>query len=216
MRSFRFALIAAAAVAAASAFALPAISQAQTGGGGASVAVINSDRLLIQSDLGKDLAKKVGDIAKQMQAEVTPDTQRLRGQQQALQQTLQQRQQQGQTAQQVRADPQIRQQVEAIENADRELNAKVNVLAEDLAYTREKSFQDFLQVVDPVLDEVMTQKGITLVLQSSAVAKGRAQTDITQDVLTLLNQRARTMNIVRLKAPPPPQPLAPAAAAPKK
>jgi Skp family chaperone for outer membrane proteins len=209
MRSIRLALIAAAAAAAASAFVVPAFSQAQ---GGASVAVINSDRLLIQSDLGKDLAKKVGDIAKQMQAEVTPDTQRLRSQQQALQTALQQRQQQGQTAQQVRADPQIRQQVEAIETADRDLNAKVNVLAEDLAYTREKSFQDFLQVVDPVLDEVMTQKGITLVLQSSAVAKGRAQVDITQDVMTLLNQRARTMNIVRLKAPPPPQPLAAPAA----
>lgn len=206
MRSIRMAVVAAAAAVAASAIAVPAFSQA--GAGGASVAVISSDRLLIQSEVGKDLAKKIGDIQRQMQAEVAPDGQRLQTQQRAFEQALQQRQQQGVTAQQLRADPALRQQAEALEATDRQLNAKINELAADLSYTREVSFNDFLQIVDPILDEVMTQKGITLVLQSNAVAKGRAQVDLTQDVMQVLNQRARTMNVVRRKAPPPPQPLA--------
>lgn len=206
MRSLKTALAAGAIAAAACALALPAFSQA--GGGGATVAVINSQVLIGRSELGQDVANKLGAIARQMQAEVQPDQQRLRGQEQAFEQALRAAQQQGKSIQQVRADPAIRQQAEAIDQASTALNARVNALAEDLSFSREKAYADLLSTVDPILDEVMTAKGITLVLQANAVAKGRAEVDITQDVLNLLNQRAKTQNVLRLKAPPPPQPLA--------
>ncbi len=214
MRSLKTALAAVAVAAAACALAVPAFSQA--GGGGASVAVINSQVLIGRSEVGVDVANKLAGIARQMQTEVQPDQQRLRGQEQAFEQALRAAQQQGKSLQQVRADPAMRQQAEAIDQASNALNAKVNALAEDLSFSREKAYSDLLATVDPILDEVMRQKGITLVLQSTAVAKGRAEVDITQDVLTLLNQRAKTQNVLRLKAPPPPQPLAANAPPPKK
>ena len=213
MRSVKSALAAAAVAAAACALAVPAFSQG--GGGGAAVAVINSQVLIGKSEVGVDVANKLGGIARQMQTEVQPDQQRLRGQEQAFEQALRGAQQKGMTLQQVRADPAMRQQAEAIDAANKALQEKVNGLAEDLAFSREKAYSDLLSTVDPILDEVMRQKGITLVLQSNAVAKGRAEVDITQDVLNLLNQRAKTQNVLRLRAPPPPQPLA-ANAPPKK
>lgn len=216
MRSLKTALVAAVAAVAAAAIAAPAFSQA--GGGGASVAVINSNALFIQSEMGKDMAKKINDIARQMQAETQPDAQRLVAQRNAFQQAIQQKAQAGQSREQIGADPTLRQQLEAIERGGGDLDRKVNELAADLAFTRETAFNNFLQVVDPVLDQVMTQRGITLVLQADSVAKGRAQTDLTTEVLAALNARQTTMQVQRLKAPPPPQPLAPtpAPAAPKK
>jgi Skp family chaperone for outer membrane proteins len=210
MRILKTVLVAAAAAAAAAAIAVPAFSQGPAGG--ASVAVINSERLILTSEAGKDLAKKVNDIARTMQGEVQPDAQRLQGQQKSFEDSLRAAQQKGMTIQQVRADPAIRAQAEAIEAADRQLSEKVNVLAQDLAFTRDKAYSDLLSTVDPILDEVMKQRNITLVLQASAVAKGRTEVDLTNDVLALLNQRAKTVTVARLKAPPPPQPLA----APKK
>lgn len=209
MRSLKLALVAAAAAAAASAIAVPAFSQAASGG--ASVATINTTALFVQSEMGKDMARKIGDIARQMQAEVQPDNQRIVAQRQAFENAIRQKAQAGQTREQIAADPTLRQQAEAIDRAVGELDKKVNGLAADLAFTRETAFNNFLQIVDPVLDQVMTQKGVNLVLQSDAVAKGRAQVDLTTEVMGALNTRQSTMQVQRLQAPPPPQPLAPAA-----
>lgn len=208
MRSMKLALVAAAALATVAAVAAPAFSQGGAGQAGATVAVVSIDRLLIASEIGKDVSNKVNAIRGQMQQELQPDVSKFNEAQASFNQSLERAKTERKSAQEFLQAPTTIAQRQLIQQTGQELDRKTQDLARDLAFTRQKAIEDLLTTVDPILEEVMRQKGISLALADSAVVRAvGTEVDLTPDVLRVLNERARTQTVVRLRAPPPEQPL---------
>ncbi|MBL8550753.1 MAG: OmpH family outer membrane protein [Hyphomonadaceae bacterium] len=190
------ALIAAGAIAGALAFSPAAFAQAGSG----TIMVIDAERILEQTAAGRDMQTKLQQIAQQMQGEITPEQTSLQQEGQRLQGAMQ-----GQTPEQVRANTQLAQQIEALQRRSQAFQQRQMGLARDLEYTRGQALAEFQRQTAPIILEVMQARGASAALEASIVSRYLPSIDATQDVLSRIDQRVRTINVSRLSAPPPPQ-----------
>ena len=144
----------------------------------------------------------------QLQSQVQQYQQR----QQALGAPLQTEEQALQTA--VAAIPQggqpdaaLQQRVRTFEtnrqNAGRELQGRQQQLQRNVDFVR----QQIAQRLQPAIQQVMQQRGATVMLDSGAVLSAAPTIDVTAAVLAVVNQNTAPLNV---NAPPPPQQSAPA------
>lgn len=187
-------LFAVATLAAALSFAPLAAAQA------GSVIVLDYERVVATSDVGRDMTTKLQQIGQQMDGELSPERTAIETEQRRLQQAAQ-----GMSSEQVRANTQLSQQVEALGQRAETFRQRQISLARDLEYTRQRTLMDFNAQITPVVQEVMTARGAGVVIDASTAQLYAPNLNVTDDVIQRLNQRVRTMNVTRQSAPPPQQ-----------
>lgn len=155
--------------------------------------VINYDRVLTESAVGRDLATKLQQVRTQIGAEaqaLAPEQQSIEQEAQRLQNTLRNR-----TAEQVRNDP----QAQALSQRQQQFQARAATLQGDLECTRLISIRDVQQQIDPVVRSVMQSRGAGIVVDARTVNQFAPEFDITATVIQQLdaNQATRTANVTR-------------------
>lgn len=184
--------IAAALMAAATLLAAPAASAQQA----ASVVVLDYQRVIATSDVGRDMTTRLGQIQQQMQSELQPEAEAIERERQSLAQAMS-----GLTPEQMRADPRVAQMQQRLEQfRERQVTA-----ARDLDYTRQATLLDFNRQITPIVQEVVQSYGAGVALDTAAVQLVLPGADVTERVVERLNQRLRTINVSRQSAPPPQQ-----------
>jgi Skp family chaperone for outer membrane proteins len=176
----------------------PAMAQPRTQG--ASVIVLNYERIIGTADVGRDMTTKLNAIGQQMQAELQPEATAIEQEQQRIQTATR-----GQTQEQLRNNA----QVTAFAQRYEAFRTRQMSMGRDLEYTRQFTLNDFNQQITPIVREVMEARGAGVVLDASATQLVLPNFDATDDVIQRLNQRLRTMNVARQTAPAPQQPAAP-------
>ena len=183
------------ALAAATAMILPVAAQAQQLPP-AVVGVVDSDRIVRECTVCVAANS-------QLQAQLTQYQQR----EQALGTTVQTEEQALQTA--VNAIPQgqqpnaaLTQRIQAYQtsrqNAARELEGRQQQLQRNLAFVR----QQIGQRLQPAIQQVMQQRGATIVVDRGATLAAAPTVDLTTAVLAVVNQNTSPLNV---NAPPPAQ-----------
>lgn len=190
-------ILAAIAFLAAPALVAPAFAQTAQSG---TVIVVDGERILTQSAAGRDLQQRLQAITTQIQGELTPEQTALQTEQQALQTATQ-----GQTQQQVQANTQLRTRIEAFNRRAETFRQRQMTAGRDLEYTRQQALIEFNRQITPILNEVMTARGASVVLDTNVASRMTANVDATADVLSRLDQRVRTVNVTRQAAPAQPQ-----------
>ncbi|MGE0595151.1 MAG: OmpH family outer membrane protein [Hyphomonadaceae bacterium] len=188
-----------AAVALTTAISAAPVAMAQRGGA-SGVMVINYQRVIEASDVGRDMTTKLGQIAQQVQGELQPEAQAIEQEQQSIQQATQ-----GMNEEQVRRNTQLQQRVEAFAVRYNQFRQRQVTLSRDLEYTRQVTLNDFNQQITPFVREVMEQRNAGVVLDASTTQLIQPNVDATDDVVQRLNQRLRTINVTRQSAPQPQQ-----------
>lgn len=171
------------------------VAMAQRGGAN-SVMVLNYQRIIESSDVGRDMTTKLGQIGQQMSGELQPDAQSIEAEQQSIQQATQ-----GMNEEQVRRNTGLTQRVEAFAARVQTFRQRQNAMARDLEYTRQVTLQEFNTQVTPIVREVMESRNASVVLDASTVQLSQPNVDATDDVVQRLNQRVRTLNVTRQQAP---------------
>lgn len=167
---------------------------------GASVVVLNYEDMIASSDVGRDMGTKLNQIGQQMQEQLRPEAQAISTEQQSIQQAAN-----GMTEQQVRANTQLTQRIDALQQRANQYRQREVTAARDLEYTRQMTLADFNRQITPMVREAMEAHGATMVLDSAAARFVPQGYDITDEVVQRLNQRLRTIDVRRQTAPPPPQ-----------
>ncbi len=186
-------ILAAAAFAAVAGPASVALAQpSQT----ASVIVIDYERIIATSDVGRDMTAKLQAIATQMQGEVGPEQTSLEAEQTSIQQATQ-----GMTGEQVQGNAALNTRVQQFAQRLEALRARQIGLARDLEFTRQRTLQDFNTQITPIVQEVMTSRNAGVVIDASVAQLYAPTVNATDDVISRLNQRLRTMNVTRQSAP---------------
>lgn len=178
---------------AASAFGASSDAFAQRRGQAASVVVVDYQRVLSESSLGRDLATKLSQIRTQVSAEaqaLQPEAQSIEQEARRLQNSLR-----NLNAQQLSNNS----DVQALAQRQQQLNARAAGLQGDMECTQLIALRDVRNQVSPVIRAIMQQRSAGLVIDASQALEVTDSFDITSAVIQQLDQNAatRTANVTR-------------------
>ncbi len=193
----RVSIFVSAALAVAAMAAVSGDALAQRNRGGPSVVVINFQRVVSESVLGRDMAAKL----QQVQAAVGAEAQTLAPEQQSLQQEGQRlaRLRGNRTEEQIRADAALAPQFQQFQQRARQLEGRAAQLRGDVECSQAIALRDFQNMVLPIAQNVMTSRGATTVVDANSVFYSAPDNDITTAVIQQLDQNpaTRVANVAR-------------------
>jgi Skp family chaperone for outer membrane proteins len=166
---------------------------AQRRGQAASVVVVNYQRVLAESSLGRDLATKLNQVRTQVSGEaqaLQPEAQSVEQEARRLQQSLR-----NQSQQQLANNA----EVQALAQRQNTLQARAASLQGDFECTQLIALRDVRNQIMPIVRAIMQQRNAGLVLDSSQALEVTTDYDITTTVIQQLDQNAatRTANVSR-------------------
>ena len=171
------------------------------------VVVMDLERLRSQSTAWPDMQQKLKSLVDQKANEFRTQNQaaatQLETEGRALAPLLQ-----GQTPQQVAANPALKTRVEQQIRRENDLKQKQQIFEYSVQATTQRADAALMQALDPVIDQIMTQRGALVVVDRSQIAKARTSVDITQDAVTRFNAatpRAPQPAWVPVTVGPPPE-----------
>jgi len=155
--------------------------------------VINYQRVLSESAIGRDLQSKLQVVRQQ----ISTEAQALAPEQQSIEQEAQRlsTSTRNQSAEQLRNNP----QVQALQQRQQQLQTRAQALQGDLECTQLLTRVELNRLVEPVVRSVMTSRGAGIVIDASNVSVSSPEFDITSTVIQQLdaNQATRSINAVR-------------------
>ncbi|MEM5517477.1 OmpH family outer membrane protein [Henriciella sp. AS95] len=167
---------------------------------GTNVIVIDQAKIMRDSAGGKDIISKVNGIETTMQNELKPTAESIAAEGQALEAKTA-----NMTMEAISADAALRAEVEAYARKAQDFNRKRQIAAAELQATERKAWGDFFTAMQPVLQEVVTEKGADVMLDRSDAVWAGASVDATDLVISKMNAKLPTVNVVRQKMPTQPQ-----------
>lgn len=172
---------------------VPAVAQT-------TVVVIDQSRIMRDSAGGKDIINKVNAIETTMQNELQPTADSLATEGQALDAKTT-----NMTMEAIAADAALRSEVEAYARKVQDFNRKRQIASAELQQTERVAWGEFFTAMQPVLQEVVSERNADIMIdRSDAVWAGDA-VDATGLVITKMNAKLPTVNVVRQKLPQPQQ-----------
>ncbi|GAM99392.1 outer membrane protein H precursor [alpha proteobacterium U9-1i] len=202
MRFLKHFIAAIAMAAAFTSLAPEAHAQRNRGGGqAASVIVIDYQRIIESSNVGRDMTTKLNQIRQQIAAEIGPEAQAIQTEQQSIAQAVQ-----GQSQEQVRRNTALNSRLEQFEARLNAFRTRQQGLSRDMDYTQQMTINSFNTQITPIVRQVMEARGAGIVLDASAVNLMQPAVNATDDVVQRLNQSIQTIEVTRQSAPAPQQP----------
>lgn len=188
----RFLSIVSAAAFAVAALAVTSDASAQRGRNNqaTTAVVINYQRVLAESALGRDMATKLG----QLRSQIGTEAQTLAPEQQSLEQEGRRLAQasRNMTPEQVRNNSTLAPQFERYQQRLQQFQVRSQTLQGDLECSQLMALRDFDRQVSPVVRSVMESRGAGVVLDSNNVQMVLPQFDITTTVIQQLDQNEGT------------------------
>lgn len=188
-----FSIVSAAAIAVAAVAVTPDASAQRNRNQSTTAVVVNYQRVLTESALGRDLTAKLQTVRQQIGTEaqsLAPERQSIEQEAQRLQNTLR-----NQSAEQIRNNA----QAQALAQRQQALQQRAAGLQGDLECTQLIALRDVEQQIDPIVRSVMQSRGAGIVIDSRNVTQSLPEFDITTTVIQQLdgNQATRTANVSR-------------------
>lgn len=150
------------------------------------VLVLNLQKIRQESPAWTDMATKLRALLEQKTNEFRTQNQAaaqaVETEGRALQPLLQ-----GKTQAQLMADVALKTRYETQVRRERDLQQKQQIFEYSVRATTEAADRQLLSRLDPIIDQLMTQRGAVVVLDQSVTLKGRPAIDITQDAATRFN-----------------------------
>jgi Skp family chaperone for outer membrane proteins len=167
---------------------------------GTVVMIIDEGRILTDSKAGKDLFTKLKNIETQINNELKVPRDALEADRTSLAAQVD-----GKTREAIVADTALVAKIEAFQTKANEFAQKRSILSQEYAATEQKAFVDFNTALEPVLLEVVKEKGAQIVLSKSQAVFSADTVDGTPAIVSKLDVRTPSITVVRQRAPAAPQ-----------
>ena len=165
------------------------------------VIIVDQARVMRDSRAGKDVQAKVKAIGETMRNEIKPEGDALEIEEKSLNAQMT-----GKTPQAIQADAALRQRFESFRTRAAAYGQKRAGLARDLQATEVTAWNKFNEQLRPVLQEVINERGASIVIDRSQVVFANPSVDVTDVVIQKLDARVPTVTVARIKAPTPTAP----------
>lgn len=164
------------------------------------VVIVDMDRVVNESAAGKQAGTELQTKAQQLQTRRTT----LAGQLQSEAQAIQQGQQNN-----TLTGPALEQRIKAFQDKENNANQELARGQEDIGRSRQYVIQQITTAAEPIITQVMRERGASIALQKGATIQHTASLEVTNDVITRLNTSLPRVSTTAPAAPA--QPAQPAA-----
>lgn len=156
------------------------------------IVVLDKSAILSVSKVGQDVTRQLNALQKQAEADLNGQAKALAAQEQALNQQIA-----------VLSADAKQKKIQEFQNKEAALNAVKDRKQLALQYTALMANQAIAKKLDPILQQLMQQRGANLILDRAAVLKGSdsAAFDITGDAINRLNQQMPSYKVTLLNPP---------------
>ena len=163
---------------------------------GTTVVVIDQRKIMRDSRAGKDIQTKMKSIEDQIKRELETTSRSLESEGKSIETRTQ-----GMTPQAVAADATLKGQVESFYKKAGEFNRTRQIRSAELQVTERKAWNEFFKALQPVLQEVVNEKGAQIMLDRSGTVYTNPTLDASDLVISKLDARQPTINVVRERLP---------------
>ena len=160
------------------------------------IVVIDQRKIMRDSRAGKDIQAKMKSIEDQIKSELEKTSRSLASEGESIETRTK-----GMTPQAVAADPTLKGQVESFYKKAGEFNRTRQVRATELQITERKAWNEFFKALQPVLQEVVNEKGAQIMLDRSTTVFTNPSLDASALVISKMDSRQPTINVVRERLP---------------
>ena len=167
---------------------------------GTNVIVIDQRKIMRDSRAGKDIQTKMKNLEDQIKRELETTTRSLESEGKSIEARTK-----GMTPQAVAADATLKGQVESFYKKAGEFNRTRQIRARELSITERKAWNEFFKALQPVLQEVVNEKNAQIMLDRSSTVYANPSLDATATVISKLDAKKPTINVVRERLPTQPQ-----------
>ncbi|ACT59396.1 OmpH family outer membrane protein [Hirschia baltica] len=173
----------------------PAVMQAtaQT-----NVIVIDQAKIMTQSKAGKDVTKKLNNIAEQINKELKPSADSLQAEGQSLQTTLAPLNQNA-----IAQDKALVTRIQNFEKRRVELQKTQQKRAAELELTRRDAWQKFFVALEPALQAAITETSADIVIDRSSTIHTGEGVDQTDLIISKLDASTPTISVTKQSLPVP-------------
>lgn len=172
---------------------------------GATIVVIDQARILRESAGGQDLQRKLQAINQTIQSELAAEQSALETEGRALE---------GRTANKspevIRADTALVSQMQSFNRKRQALAQKSQVRAQELQQTEQNAIAEFYTALEPVLEQVMAERGGDIMMERSTMLMATPALDATDLAISKINATKPTVTVSRVRLPTQPTAGAPA------
>ncbi len=168
---------------------------------GTSVVVIDTQRVLIESAGGRDMAQKLEVIGQSIQSELAAERDALETEGKALQGRMS-----NLSREALAADTALQSQFQAFQRKQQVFQQKAAIRDREFQQTRATALTEFDQVLGPLIQQVALERGAQVVLEKGDTLHYDPALDATALLITKVDVVKPTVNVVRARIQPPQAP----------
>tara|TARA_Y100000591_G_C21347689_1_gene457842 strand:- start:18 stop:524 length:507 start_codon:yes stop_codon:yes gene_type:complete len=142
------------------------------------IAFVDIDFLFLNSNLGKNISSKLEKINKKNQELIETKTSTLKKIENEINKTKN-----------VLSKEELNKKISLLKEDVENYNKEKNEIVKEFEKLRNSELQKFFDKINPVLQDYMNQESISLLLEKKNIFIGKAKTDITNDVLKIINTK---------------------------
>ena len=172
---------------------------------GTTIVVIDQARILRESAGGQDIQRKLQAIGQTIQSEIQSEQSALATEGRALEGRLANKSEEA-----IRADTALVSQMQSFQRKQQAFVQKSQVRQQELAQTEQNAIAEFYAALEPVLEQVLAERGGDLMLERSAVLFAQPALDATDLAISKINAIKPTVTVSRVRLPTQPAAGAPA------
>ncbi len=179
----------------AAAVALTPDASAQRRNQGSSVVVVNFQRVLTESAMGRDMAAKLGQVRTQLQTEaqtLAPEAQSIEQERTSLATATR-----NMSVEQIRNNSNLNSRVEAFNTRAEQFQRRQQGLQGDYQCSEALAGREFRNALQPIVRNVMQSRGASVVMDAGSTQSFDPSIDVTDTVLQQLDAASRTSTAAR-------------------
>lgn len=160
------------------------------------ILVINEETILTESQVGRHIASQLETIGREIQTELEQAAAPINQENEALQAETSALSQDA-----IQQRPDLIQRIQALQQNAQQLERLRRLRQQELVATERQALQPVVQTLQTVLQEVVSERNASILLDQSQVVYASESIDVTQTVIERLNQRIQTTPVTRVRAP---------------
>ena len=159
------------------------------------ILVVDTGRVLRDSDVGKHIARQLETIGKSMEAEAKAKASPLESKGKSLEAQLK-----GQTQQSLQTNTALQAQIRSFREDQQKVSIDLQYKQQEMKITEGKAVQKVQERLRTILKAIVAERNADVVLERSLVIYGDP-VDVTDTVISRLNSQMKTVSVTRERLP---------------
>ncbi len=159
------------------------------------ILVVDTQRVLRDSEVGKHIARQLKTIGSSMEAEAKAKTRPLESKGKSLEAQLK-----GKTMQSLQSDTALQAQLRSFQEDKQKVQVDLAYKQKEMQITEAKAVQKVQERLRTILKTIVAERNADVVLERSLVIYGDP-VDVTDTVISRLNGQMKTVSVIRERLP---------------